>query len=620
MINFWIDPYKDEFITSIFARYHYYSGNFDRNDTIEELFGVRNITTFKIFPSRLKYLESKIENPIYTADYFIYKHTIFPIYSTFIMRDKQNAVLNYMKDKGSDKIHLILGLNTGHLNKKEWYMYCPLCAEDEFELYGEIYFHRLHQVQGVLVCEKHGCRLENYIIDYKSEIEFTVLDYTKKENQCKFYDKSISDMLIKIAKAANYIMNLEYLKYNKKDIIERLYKYLEKMGYLTLGGIVKREKLAYDLYNYYGEEVFKLLNENFNRSDHIWIRYIFNKKRQVLNPLECILLIVFLTDNNVSEFFEAYNDIKKTPFGSGPWPCLNPVCTSYNKDVINDIEIENSYKSSLPCGIFKCSICEYTYRRKGPDKLKSDIYRKDKVLVFGDRWEEEFKKSIKLKQKKKDIIQKFEVYERFIDYYKKNNEFITRSYSHNRGKTKYKFEEVSNSLKKFIDINKEYSRTEIRKAFPNQIWWLKKHHFEWLEKVLPEPKKRSHKHLEKDKYKELDDELYIKVSGIYNDIISSNKHKRITITLLRRLCQKNITYYIDRLPKSKELIESILENVDQYSIRVVKKYCEILLKNGKYESRSQIIRNTAISIKHISDECRYEMYDIIDEYYSNLKN
>lgn len=620
MINFWIDPYKDEFITSIFARYHYYSGNFDKNDTIEELFGVRNIMTFKIFPSRLKYLESKIENPIYTADYFIYKHTIFPLYSNFITRDKQSAVLNYMKDKGSDKIHLMLGLNKGHFNKKEWYMYCPLCAKDEFELYGEAYVHRLHQVQGVLVCEKHGCRLENYIIDYKSEIEFIALDYNKKINSCEYYDKSISDMLIKIAKATNNIMNLEYLKYNKEDIIERLYKYLEKMGYLTLGGIIRREKLAYDLYNYYGEKLFKFLNENFDRSNYTWIGYIFNKKRQVLNPLETVILIIFLTDNNVSRFFQEDKESKKMPFGTGPWPCLNPVCTSYHKNIISDIKIENSYKSRLPCGIFKCSVCEYTYRRKGPDKLKSDIYRKDKVLVFGDRWEEEFRKAIKLGCKKKDIIQRFEVYERFIDYYKKNNAFITRSHSHNSGKTKYKFEEVSNILKKFIDLNKDYSRTEIRKAFPNQVWWLEKHHSEWIEKVLPEPKRSPHKYLEKDKYKELDDELYIKINGIYNDIISSNKRIRITITLLKHLCKKNITYYIDRLPETKKLIENILENVDQYSIRVVKKHCEILLQEGRYQSRSQIINNTAISIKCISDECRYEIYDIIDEYYGKVQN
>ena len=96
MLTFFIDPYEEEMISSLFARYHFYNGNIDKNDTIEELLGERNITAFKMFPSRLNYLETQVENPKYKADYFIYKHTIFPVHSVFLTKEKQSTVINYM--------------------------------------------------------------------------------------------------------------------------------------------------------------------------------------------------------------------------------------------------------------------------------------------------------------------------------------------------------------------------------------------------------------------------------------------------------------------------------------------------------------------------------------------
>lgn len=41
MIDLFIGPYEDELISSFFARYQYYSGYKDKNDTLEELCGDR---------------------------------------------------------------------------------------------------------------------------------------------------------------------------------------------------------------------------------------------------------------------------------------------------------------------------------------------------------------------------------------------------------------------------------------------------------------------------------------------------------------------------------------------------------------------------------------------------
>ena len=133
MLHFFTDPYEDELMSSVFARYHFYSDNIDKNDTIEELQGERNITAFRVFPSRLKFLEGNLNNN-YTADNLIYKNTIFPVYSVFLSRDKHTDIINHMKYKETDKIYNVLGISTSKVDVRKNFRYCPLCAQSEKEL------------------------------------------------------------------------------------------------------------------------------------------------------------------------------------------------------------------------------------------------------------------------------------------------------------------------------------------------------------------------------------------------------------------------------------------------------------------------------------------------------
>ncbi len=63
-------------------------------------------------------------------------------------------------------------------------------------------------------------------------------------------------------------------------------------------------------------------------------------------------------------------NVEYLPFGKGPYPCLNPVCKQYKKQVIENVEIRNSYKNKSPIGYFTCPNCGFSYLRRGPDTKK----------------------------------------------------------------------------------------------------------------------------------------------------------------------------------------------------------------------------------------------------------
>ena len=69
------------------------------------------------------------------------------------------------------------------------------------------------------------------------------------------------------------------------------------------------------------------------------------------------------------------------------------------------------------------------------------------------------------------------------------------------------------------------------------------------------------------------------------------------------------------LPKTKVYLDKVLENVNQYSVRAVRDYCNNLMKEDIYMAKTIIITRTAISYSLISDKCKKDICTIIDEYH-----
>lgn len=617
MLMFFTDPYEEEIISSTFARYHFYIGNTNKRNTLKELLGESNIGAFKFFPSRLEYLETQLENPKYTAEYFIYKHTLFPIYSTFLDGNRHSEVIEYMKKNRNDKIYYILGMTASKVQQYNGYKYCPLCIKDDIDKYGEPYFHRLHQMQGILVCEKHGCKLYNY--EYfnldKSNKEFERLDYNNiKQLKPLYYKEEINKVLIDIAKSTLYIMKLNYLQYNREKISEKFRNILDKNGYITMKGTVRQDKLISDFNNYYDEELLKILNSQIKNKKVCWIRNIFHNKATSVHPIRNILLILFITKNNIEQFFNNFSN--ESPFGEGPWPCLNPICKLYKVSSINKIQLVNSYRSSKLNGIFKCDSCGFIYRRRGPDTRKNDIYKYDKILEYGSVWISEFIKCIEEKRTIYYIVKRFNTYDNFVKYYIEHGEFKSK-YQASLEKKKDKLTEYTKDILEFIKNNPNVNRTEITKALLKQVSWLKRNNPKWLENNFPKIEHQE-AHINKIDYSKRDIETLNDIKQIYEEIMILKKPVRITISLIEKLLGKNLYKYLSKLPRTNMFLQSIIETVDDFRIRRVTIYCDNLIRCNKFEYKTEILAKTGIVLQYISKENKEKIVKIIGEYNKNI--
>lgn len=150
--------YPDELVYSLLARYYVKSGYMRYTFAAQDLFASKTARPDIEFvnqytPAAYGMLTKKL--PI---GCIVEKHTMFPYYGRFIKPDrKQEAFDSLCGMKGN--YYNLLPMQKSKDGKERRLRYCPICASEDKERFGESYWHRLHQLQGMNCCSIHKCRL-----------------------------------------------------------------------------------------------------------------------------------------------------------------------------------------------------------------------------------------------------------------------------------------------------------------------------------------------------------------------------------------------------------------------------------------------------------------------------
>src|SRR5699024_12263418 len=92
--------YPDELIYSAIARYHFYSGNIDYKDTLEEVFQSRSVIPSLEIGSHFDALAQQLGNR-YSVESLLAKNTIYPFYAPFLSTQRQQEILWDVKGDGN---------------------------------------------------------------------------------------------------------------------------------------------------------------------------------------------------------------------------------------------------------------------------------------------------------------------------------------------------------------------------------------------------------------------------------------------------------------------------------------------------------------------------------------
>ena len=158
MIAYFPTAYTDELLYSQLARYYTKSGYMTYTFAAEELFASKAVRPDMDFINSYTSAAVQAITRNMPMEAVIEKHTMFPCYGRFLPKERrQRAFQSLVSMKGN--YHNLLPIPQSKNGEVRCLRYCPACAANDREQYGEAYWHRVHQIIGIHVCQIHRCYL-----------------------------------------------------------------------------------------------------------------------------------------------------------------------------------------------------------------------------------------------------------------------------------------------------------------------------------------------------------------------------------------------------------------------------------------------------------------------------
>ena len=629
MITFFPVPYVDEVLYSVLARYHVRSGNISYKATMRDLFGSTSVTAVMDLPSNIHNLVNNMPlNSRYTEEYLIKNHTLFPFYSAFLPPERAEKVLESMKGENGGSIYSRTGIMASSITLNQYFKFCPACAKEEKLQYGELYWHRVHQIPGVLVCPKHYVPLYNSQVPVrghnKHEYKAAGEENCVEPDIAVKYSDDVFEKLIILAEDAQTLLNSDFEKKGTKWYKEQYLAKMKEMGFATSNGKVYQKDFIKEFINYYGEKFLDIVQSRINiDNDSNWLMDMIRKKNKTAHPIRHLLLSRFLGISLLDLF---YKKMEYKPFGDGPWPCLNAAADHYLKPVVCDLKVSHSTDLKCPVGTFSCT-CGFVYTRSGPDESEDARYRFGRIKKFGQVWEEKLKELVDRKLSLRETARLLGVDPITVKKYAKKLGLTTYWEKRSEADVVYDYEKSSYSSMKLDD--KDYYRkrwNELRKQYPEMgktqlrqvdkalFAWLYRNDREWLNQNSPD-KKVSNTVNRRVDWNQRDNEILSQIKEIVDKMLNSDeKPERITISLIgnklgiRGLIEK----HLDKLPKTKTYLDSVKETNHDFRLRRIHWAVKELEKEGEELQLWKIMRKAGMR-----EENRTELKEVVRDFLFN---
>lgn len=615
MLGFFPDPYPDELFYSICARYSARVRYPNKQRVNVDLFDKKVLVAAVYFPTRLNTLISFLQTDKYSADQFINENTIYPFYEPFINVERSKLIRHEMKSENDNRLRCRLSTNIHQVSMPEFLRFCPICVEQNRIEFGETYWHRSHQLMGVLVCRKHKCFLQNSLVRRGRNLS---IYYRSAETHIvptrpKLIDSNNSDdkLLIVISELAQWFLERNSLSLERGELRRRFYEVLLQNNYAYYNGKTKNKELVKLLNESFSPKILSTLGCSIKPVNNNWLSRMLNVGSiDVLHhPLRYFLLMVML-DINPADIFISYKDYK--PFGDPPYPCLNKIAVHYLEPVINKVQIfdnatKDKRKQGIPLGVFSCD-CRFIYQRLGPDKSESDKFKYNLVRSYGDVWEAKFTEMWADRSLsngeigKRTGISQTSVGRQAIRLnlpMNTKNTRVLQGYQRHRNPNKSHTEKREDYRKQWLLLIKENphkSRLELTKIKSFVQNWLRKNDLKWYEAHSPVQVK-SKRSIDKVDWKSIDKRLSEKVGKACKEIYSI-KSFPVRVSMSEVIRKTDEVSWLNKrkkkLPLTNELLEQNLESLEDFMIRKIVWAKEYFIKEKKIPTLPQMKRKAVL--------------------------
>jgi hypothetical protein len=476
-------------------------------NAIRDFFGKGQISAVVDLPNRIDHLiAALLPGHLYTAEAFIDKNTLFSLFEPFLSQELAIDIRRRMRVSGDNNIHSKLGLKANRLPHPDRLRSCPKCAAEDVAAYGETYWHRIHQVYGVVVCPRHEVFLVDTDVPWCNErrpVEALSTPAGIQEMVAVGIDPTDQhhNILLNISRCAEWLISWHGGPIGPEEIRRRYHNLLLSRGLAYYNDRIRTGELIERFITFFTPEFLSDLKCEINSVYRNWVLRLLHQStgEAIQHHIRHILMILFL-GLTAQEFFEGFREYR--PFGEGPWPCLNQATEHHRQITVTELRIQEGSKGKpgIPRGIFSCH-CGFSYARYGPDEREADRLRYDSVVEYGKTWEDYFTSKwndpevtlsrlsvelgvIPFTLKRHAIRLKLPI-QRQNRYARPTSSQVIDKYNRARDTVSQALE---SRKKEWANLRCEYpnaGRQALRKLSPYLYDWLQEHSSNWLEANLP---------------------------------------------------------------------------------------------------------------------------------------
>ena len=587
MLAFFPTPYPDELLYSVCARYRKRTGDPSPKNLLQDLFGKNNVLASVDLPSHIGALVARL--PVgskITAERLVMNHTMYPFYAAFLPPKQAKSVLEAMVSGNGKRIYAQAGVMASSIRNSSSFRYCPLCFREDLERYGELYWHRIHQIPGWDVCVQHGTWLNNSKVALRQTNKHEFIEASEEHcplNQVAYITDS--ELLSHYRSIGNGIKALLTQRFPHRllDWFQRHYeaKLRQKHYASFISGKVDQTRLRQDFVRYYGEEFLERLQSSL-RGESNWLAAMVRKHRRSFHPLRHLLLMNFL-GISLEEMF--YQDKCYKPFGDGPWVCLNPAAEHYLQAVVTEATLSTCENTKEILGTFACS-CGFVYTRRARESDQNKISR---VKQYGEVWEQACLRLANEGLSLREIGRRLHADPMTVKKHIRGKEVKggRRDLERERDRTEW------------LSLQQQHpnlSKTELRKLNPALYARLYRKDRIWLNEHSPEPAQKKTRNIRVD-WNQRDLEVLAKVQHAVSRILESDgKPKRLTVGRIGAIAgvRSLLEKHLDHLPETKKYLEQVVESEEQYRLRKIQWAIEELRRQGEPLQEWKVLRKAGI--------------------------
>lgn len=581
-------PYPDECFYSIFCRYYVRSGISSPQAATKLFFGGdRSLLASTVyFPRKLERLDYWVSpDSGITGKKLICEHTAYPYHSishiNTVYQQMENVIRDGIPEEGIDSLIRRMVSKSKYTSAGQYLRYCPECAREDVEKYGESYWHRLPQLPGVKFCPKHGCSIKNSHAPFEemrvriypaSYVLRNIADRTESRN-LEYKEEYLS-----IAKETEWLLEHGRQFGGHQPITSKYRELMKEQNYADFHGtIINRDALRYDFTEKY-DEIFIAELLPYDGDPLYWLRYLQESIGFNLRPLHHILLMRFFA-GSVENFLNI--EVKtELPYGNGPWPCVNKLCSHYRKDGVRRVEICKKWNEVWAW--FECPHCGMRYRRSDTEQSFNEYLKRPCISDRGFIYEQRLKECFSDPELSlKTIADMLGVGASTIGQCAKKNgidikkrrkaSYYSRDADNNEGKTAYYQRCVLEELQKTPVM----SCKDLKERIPGAYEWLIYKEPEWIHTRLI-------REFDKPKWNGWGETALAELKAAYAEILSSgDKRKRINISWLARVSGINRDDIYGRLrylPEMQAFLAKVCETQEEW---IRRRYTEIAYEKKK---------------------------------------